>query len=142
MRGSCWKGCWRWAPYFLPLTIPPYLIFLFRLPIDDSNEAWVGAWWLGPLLSACLFLIVSIPMLGFPLHLPGYKKLEEHKRSEAYKGIEDKGPMSSGIKSVKEMPKSFLRLFLNPTFMFICLAGGVEGFLSHITRDTYSYNYE
>ena len=117
--------------------------FLFSLPIDDSNEAWVGAWWLGPLLSACLFLIVSIPMLGFPLHLPGYKKLEEHKHSEAYKGIEDKGPMSSGIKSLKEMPKSFLRLFLNPTFMFICLAGGVEGLLSHIRvtrRDTYIKN--
>lgn len=101
------------------------------LPITDESESWVGAWWLGPLISGCLFLLVSIPMLGFPLHLPGYKKLEEFKNSEAYKGIEEQGPMSSGIKSLKELPKSFLRLVLNPTFVFICLGGAIEGELNY-----------
>ena len=43
----------------------------FRIDIDEESEAWVGAWWLGPVLSAILAVLVAIPILGFPERLPG-----------------------------------------------------------------------
>ncbi len=42
---------------------------------DDTD--WVGAWWMGFLLCATLALLVSIPMLLFPKHLPN-----RHKRAD------------------------------------------------------------
>ena len=42
-----------------------------RLTIDADSEAWVGAWWLGPIVTSGFLVLTSVPMLGFPLRLPG-----------------------------------------------------------------------
>ena len=39
--------------------------------ITQDSEAWVGAWWLGPLMGSALALLFAIPIYGFPNKLPG-----------------------------------------------------------------------
>ena len=48
-----------------------HVVVLFSLTIDADSEAWVGAWWLGPLVASGFCFLISIPMLGFPRRLPG-----------------------------------------------------------------------
>ena len=40
-----------------------------------SSPEWVGAWWIGFVISAVISLLVGIPLLTFPSILPGELKL-------------------------------------------------------------------
>ena len=44
---------------------------VYSLTIDADSEAWVGAWWLGPLVASGFMVVMAMPMLGFPRRLPG-----------------------------------------------------------------------
>ena len=41
------------------------------LTLTPSSPRWVGAWWIGFLLSGLLAFLVAFPMCGFPTKLPG-----------------------------------------------------------------------
>ena len=43
----------------------------FRLEIVPDSPQWVGAWWIGFIISGVLALLVSVPILAFPKQLPG-----------------------------------------------------------------------
>jgi hypothetical protein len=43
----------------------------FRLGLTPNSNVWVGAWWIGFLLSAFLCTILAVPVLAFPPALPG-----------------------------------------------------------------------
>ena len=56
------------------MTMPFILFTDFEtdsIDITPESPLWVGAWWLGFLVSASLALMIVVPMLGFPKHLPG-----------------------------------------------------------------------
>lgn len=44
---------------------------LTRLGITPVSSVWIGAWWVGFILSAVLCLVVAVPLLAFPYELPG-----------------------------------------------------------------------
>ena len=46
-------------------------LYTCRLEIGPDSPQWVGAWWIGFLMAGVLALIVSVPILAFPKHLPG-----------------------------------------------------------------------
>ena len=49
------------------------ILIALSLDITPDSPLWVGAWWLGFLVSAAMALLVVVPMFGFPKHLPGKK---------------------------------------------------------------------
>jgi hypothetical protein len=46
-------------------------LFVFRLGLTPNSNVWVGAWWIGFLLSAVMCTILAMPVLAFPSALPG-----------------------------------------------------------------------
>ncbi|XP_041975302.1 solute carrier organic anion transporter family member 4A1 isoform X2 [Aricia agestis] len=96
------------------------------LGITPLSSSWIGAWWVGFLLSALLCLVVAVPLLAFPYELPGAEEIRNSKVSEAHEGSASK---SAAFNALKELPKAAAALFKNPTFMFLNLAGASEGML-------------
>lgn len=45
--------------------------FCYRLGLTPESNVWVGAWWIGFLLSAVLCGLLALPLLAFPAALPG-----------------------------------------------------------------------
>ncbi|KAJ0182819.1 hypothetical protein K1T71_002188 [Dendrolimus kikuchii] len=96
------------------------------LGITPSSSVWIGAWWIGFILSALLCLIVALPLLAFPYELPGAADIRAAKVSEAHEGAASK---SAAFSALHELPRAAAALLRNPTFLFLNLAGASEGML-------------
>lgn len=96
------------------------------LGITPSSSVWIGAWWIGFILSAVLCLIVALPLLAFPYELPGAADIRAAKISEAHEGAASK---SAAFSALHELPRAAAALLRNPTFLFLNLAGASEGML-------------
>ncbi len=48
-----------------------FWFYLFRIDIGPDSPQWVGAWWIGFLITGVMALFVSVPILAFPKSLPG-----------------------------------------------------------------------
>lgn len=42
----------------------------FSLGFDATDQRWIGAWWLGFIIAVAGFLIIAIPLFGYPKFLP------------------------------------------------------------------------
>ncbi|XP_028034167.1 solute carrier organic anion transporter family member 4A1-like isoform X1 [Bombyx mandarina] len=96
------------------------------LGITPQSSVWIGAWWIGFILSALLCLIVAVPLLAFPHELPGASEIRASKVSEAHEGAASK---SAAFSALHELPQAAVALLKNPTFLFLNLAGASEGML-------------
>ncbi|KAL0851611.1 hypothetical protein ABMA28_007390 [Loxostege sticticalis] len=96
------------------------------LGITPASSVWIGAWWVGFILSAVLCLIVAVPLLAFPYELPGADEIRASKVSEAHEGAASK---SAAFSALHELPRAAAALLKNPTFLFLNLAGASEGML-------------
>ncbi|XP_055870857.1 solute carrier organic anion transporter family member 4A1-like isoform X4 [Biomphalaria glabrata] len=97
------------------------------LGLDTSNPKWVGAWWIGFLISGVFGVLLSLPLLAYPSSLPGSKKyaLERGKEAQAMKSTDVTGK-SLGL---KDCLLSIKLLLTNIPFMFINLAAAADGVL-------------
>jgi solute carrier organic anion transporter family, member 4A len=95
-----------------------------RLGLTPESKVWVGAWWIGFLIFSFVCLFVAIPLIAYPKTLPGSEKLQ--KISEAHNGDKQK---SQAFTKLSEIPKAFMSLGKNPTFLFLNLAGASEGLI-------------
>ncbi|XP_061385578.1 solute carrier organic anion transporter family member 4A1 isoform X1 [Danaus plexippus] len=95
------------------------------LGITPVSSVWIGAWWVGFILSAVLCLVVAVPLLAFPYELPGADEIKASKVSEAH----ENATKSAAFTALRELPCAAVELFRNPTFMFLNLAGASEGML-------------
>ena len=49
-----------------------YIVNLcFRLGFDARDTRWVGAWWVGLVITTIAFVIISLPIFGYPKYMPG-----------------------------------------------------------------------
>ncbi|XP_033734181.1 solute carrier organic anion transporter family member 4A1-like isoform X2 [Pecten maximus] len=111
------------------------------LGFNARDQRWVGAWWVGFIISAVGFLLIAIPIYGYPKHMPGYGPIDDPKQNQ------DK-------KSIKQMSISFfkdlLRLIKNPVYMFINLGGcttsliitGVSAFSFKFLAEQYQVSFD
>lgn len=53
------------------LKLNLWFFYCCRMGLTQDSKVWVGAWWIGFLLSAFMCLILAIPVLAFPPALPG-----------------------------------------------------------------------
>ncbi|EDV19628.1 uncharacterized protein TRIADDRAFT_11683, partial [Trichoplax adhaerens] len=84
------------------------------------DPRWIGAWWICFLIAGVGLLIISIPLYGFPRHLPNYekyKKMRQEKANETSKIDYEYGY------TIKDMLKASKELVTNKPYML--LVGGL-----------------
>lgn len=101
-----------------------------KLGLTTSSGVWVGAWWIGFVVSSLLAVLAAIPISAFPKVLPGSLRVQAQKKSEMHQKLKKSEAVRSGFGArAKDLPASFKMLILNPTFVFLSLAGATEGML-------------
>ncbi|ESO83153.1 hypothetical protein LOTGIDRAFT_222876 [Lottia gigantea] len=100
------------------------------LTIDKDNPRWVGAWWLGFLISGTMAFLTAIPLGGFPRSLPGSAKYRAERKNEVYHKEGSDESQKVGLKrGPKDILLSIKLLVTNPTFMFLNFAAASEGII-------------
>ncbi|XP_052791203.1 solute carrier organic anion transporter family member 4A1-like [Mya arenaria] len=123
---------------FLDIYVDTYRIDPSSLTITPNSPRWVGAWWIGFLISGALAFLVAFPMAGFPKLLPGSEKYKLEREKEVYSKKDkrheykdkENSPDSTNEEtalSYKQIIKSVKVLLFNPTFMCLNLAAACEG---------------
>ncbi|XP_064597330.1 solute carrier organic anion transporter family member 4C1-like [Liolophura sinensis] len=99
-----------------------------KVPLVPEDPRWVGAWWIGFVISTILALIMFVPLLAMPRELPGAKVVRESRVSEAHEdGSEEKTRRPGFGTSLKDAPLVFWIIIKNPTFLLTTLAASTEG---------------
>nr|XP_055068317.1 solute carrier organic anion transporter family member 2A1 [Misgurnus anguillicaudatus] len=87
------------------------------LELTPTDPRWVGAWWMGLLITAGGLALTSIPYFFFPraLHVETFEPETEIMKDS------QKKPESSMLDFLKMFPKMFVKLLLNPLFILLVL---------------------
>ncbi|NXS58097.1 SO2A1 protein, partial [Brachypteracias leptosomus] len=89
--------------------------------LTPKDQQWIGAWWLGLLISSGCLVLTSIPYFFFPRYLLREEDLstETGMLRKLENGVAEE---TSLLEFIKRFPKIFLRLLLNPLFILLVLA--------------------
>ncbi|XP_064600718.1 solute carrier organic anion transporter family member 4A1-like [Liolophura sinensis] len=115
-----------------------------RVDMDSINLTpndqgfWVGAWWLGYIVSTAGFVLFALPLFGYPKHMKGYKDSGTDKPRDGV-GL-DKRIVR---KTCLSFAMAFVRLFRNPVFVLLTLAASCVGMIINgISSFSAKYLYE
>ena len=91
--------------------------------LTPNDNAWVGAWWLGYVFAGIVSLISSVPILGFPNHLPNSEALKATKTL-----AKDFVPDEERPRTLKEFLPALKSILKNKVFLFTTIAVTAEAF--------------
>ncbi|KAJ8418632.1 hypothetical protein AAFF_G00001310 [Aldrovandia affinis] len=89
------------------------------LELVPTDARWVGAWWMGLLVSSGFLALTSIPYFFFPRTMP----VEENATGTEPDILNEdtKEPEVSFLDFLKKFPRLFMRLLLSPLFLLLVL---------------------
>ncbi|MBN3324426.1 SO2B1 protein, partial [Atractosteus spatula] len=112
-----------------------------KIVLKNDDPRWVGAWWLGFLLAACLLALACIPYFFFPREMVSkarptrivvFVSCSEAKYQkstmETRNSVQEKNSRSDPLKELslpeflKSFPKIMLRTLRNPIYLLVVLA--------------------
>ncbi|KAG9494514.1 hypothetical protein GDO78_002044 [Eleutherodactylus coqui] len=92
---------------------------LGKVDIKPRDPRWIGAWWLGLLISSGCLVITSIPYFFFPRHMATNKKLntEENVLRKIPDASNEESSVWSFIKSAVNLPAAALGMLIGGIIM-------------------------
>ncbi|KAL6108533.1 slco2a1 [Pungitius sinensis] len=114
-----------------------------EVELGHNDPRWVGAWWMGMLVTAACLLLTSIPYFFFPRRMPSEGNVIG---SETDASDDLKNPDVSLLDFLKMFPRMFVHLLLSPLFLMLVLAqccfssviAGLATFLNKFLEQQYS----
>ncbi|KAK3742780.1 hypothetical protein QZH41_013896, partial [Actinostola sp. cb2023] len=96
--------------------------------LTPKSEEWVGAWWLGFLVSMGMALLWSVWLIGFPKEFP---KTQELRKLNLIGNSDNVSPSAQELGYVKlqDLPKASKALFTKIPYIAATLGVCIEGFL-------------
>ncbi|KAM6962462.1 solute carrier organic anion transporter family member 2A1 [Aplochiton taeniatus] len=110
--------------------------------LSTTDPRWVGAWWLGLVISSGCLALTSIPYFFFPRSMP----VESNVIGTVIPMEQDKKEEMSLFDFLKMFPRLFVRLLLSPFFLLLILSqccfssvmAGLATFLNKFLERQYS----
>ncbi|KAJ8277072.1 hypothetical protein GJAV_G00071180 [Gymnothorax javanicus] len=89
-----------------------------QLELNPSDPRWVGAWWMGLLITSGFLALSSIPYFFFPRAM---RTADNAPETEA--DFLDKDPKTPEIsfEHIKKFPRLFVRLLFSPLFLLLVM---------------------
>ncbi|XP_008275770.1 solute carrier organic anion transporter family member 2A1 isoform X2 [Stegastes partitus] len=114
-----------------------------ELELRQGDPRWVGAWWMGLLITTGCLTLTSIPYFFFPRTMPSEDNVIG---SETDSSDDFKKPDISLLDFLKMFPRMFVHLLLSPLFLMLVLAqccfssviAGLATFLNKFLERQYS----
>uniref|UniRef100_A0AAA9T256 Solute carrier organic anion transporter family member n=1 Tax=Bos taurus TaxID=9913 RepID=A0AAA9T256_BOVIN len=100
------------------------------IDITEDDPRWLGAWWIGFLISWLLAWSLIIPFSCFPKHLPGTAKIQEGKVSQTHQSASLQATDGNFGQSFKDFPAALKNLMRNTVFMCLVLSTCSEALIT------------
>ncbi|KAL3221320.1 hypothetical protein MRX96_050264 [Rhipicephalus microplus] len=88
--------------------------------LTSKSPAWVGAWWLGSVVTAVLGLTLGVMTCSLPKYLPGYEAARAEKGDQTPVSVFSMIGTSDFGRRISDLPKAIRRLLTNVPFLFLC----------------------
>ncbi|XP_072453473.1 solute carrier organic anion transporter family member 4C1-like [Notamacropus eugenii] len=99
--------------------------------ITEDDPRWLGAWWIGFILSWFLASSLILPFSCFPKHLPGTAEIQAGKISQTHQNESGTKTTDENFgKSIKDFPAALQILLRNPVFMCLALSTATEALIT------------
>ncbi|RXN05136.1 solute carrier organic anion transporter family member 1C1-like isoform X3 [Labeo rohita] len=105
---------------------------LDTITINHKDSRWVGAWWLGFLLTGGVMLLAGIPFWFLPKSLPKQGETETEKKSNALEGIMNLPAVALGIVTGGFIMKKFKLNVVGATK--VCIGTSLLAFCSMLVQ--------
>ncbi|KAK3093809.1 hypothetical protein FSP39_020494, partial [Pinctada imbricata] len=116
--------------------------------LSPMSPVWVGAWWLGFVITCIAFFIFAIPVWGYPKNLPGTKHIRESRKTDADREREEKekNDTRSTKQKVLDFPKAIFALLRIPIYIILnfgacaetLIIGGLSAFAPKILEEKFN----
>lgn len=99
--------------------------------ITEEDPRWLGAWWIGFILTWLIAWSLIIPFSCFPKHLPGTAKIQEGKTSQTHQNNSSLQYTDENFgKSFKDFPAALKNLMRNTVFMCLVVSTSSEALVT------------